>query len=166
MAILKALEICFSKEQFIEKMKQFGWSVNFTDKRKHVTFQNQDGKKVRDSNLSKTFHLNINKEGLENEFVRNRQKLGDTIRNNTRENGFEGSYRQTESFLRESKAARRDSEIKRRNSATDNRTIQNAEVESIASVEQRRLEKHKWSDEQNRARETGKRNKRRSGPEL
>ena len=166
MAILKALEICFSKEQFIEKMKQFGWSVNWTDKRKHVTFQNQDGKKVRDSNLSKTFHLNINKEGLENEFVRNRQKLGDTIRNNTREKGFEGSYRQTESFLRESKAARRDSEIKRRNSATDNRTIQNAEVESIASVEQRRLEKHKWSDEQNRARENGKRNKRRSGPEL
>lgn len=46
-------------------MKQFGWSVNWTEKRKHITFQNQDGKKVRDSNLSKTFHLDISKEGLE-----------------------------------------------------------------------------------------------------
>ena len=63
--MLKALENCISKEKFIEKMKQFGWSVNWTEKRKHITFQNQDGKKVRYSNLSKTFHLDISKEGLE-----------------------------------------------------------------------------------------------------
>ena len=68
MAVLKALENCISKEKFKEKMKQFGWNVNWTEKRKHITFQNQDGKKVRDSNLSKTFHLDISKEGLENEF--------------------------------------------------------------------------------------------------
>jgi hypothetical protein len=74
MAVLKALENCISKEKFIEKMKQFGWSVNWTEKRKHITFQNQDGKKVRDSNLSKTFHLDISKEGLENEFNGNREK--------------------------------------------------------------------------------------------
>ncbi len=55
-------------------MKQFGWNVNWTEKRKHITFQNQDGKKVRDSNLSKTFHLDISKEGLENEFNGNREK--------------------------------------------------------------------------------------------
>ena len=54
-------------------MKQFGWSVNWTEKRKHITFQNQDGRKVRDSNLSKTFHLDISKEGLENEFNRIKQ---------------------------------------------------------------------------------------------
>ena len=65
MAVLKALENCISKEKFIEKMKQFGWNVNWTEKRKHITFQNQDGKKVRDSNLSKTFHLDISKERLE-----------------------------------------------------------------------------------------------------
>lgn len=73
MAVLKALENCISKEKFIEKMKQFGWNVNWTEKRKHITFQNQDGKKVRDSNLSKTFHLDISKEGLENEFNGNRE---------------------------------------------------------------------------------------------
>ena len=74
MAVLKALENCISKEKFIEKMKQFGWNVNWTEKRKHITFQNQDGKKVRDSNLSKTFHLDISKEGLDNEFNGNREK--------------------------------------------------------------------------------------------
>ena len=63
MAVLKALENCISKEKFIEKMKQFGWNVNWTEKRKHIIFQKQDGKKVRDSNLSKTFHLDISKEG-------------------------------------------------------------------------------------------------------
>ena len=45
MAVLKALENCISKEKFKEKMKQFGWNVNWTEKRKHITFQNQDGKK-------------------------------------------------------------------------------------------------------------------------
>ena len=74
MAVLKALENCISKEKFIEKMKQFGWSVNWTEKRKHITFQNQDGRKVRDSNLSKTFHLDISKEGLENEFNGNYER--------------------------------------------------------------------------------------------
>ena len=77
MAVLKALENCISKEKFIEKMKQFGWNVNWTEKRKHITFQNQEGKKVRDSNLFKTFHLDISKEGLENEFNGNRKKSRD-----------------------------------------------------------------------------------------
>ena len=31
MAVLKALENCISKEKFIEKMKQFGWRVNWTE---------------------------------------------------------------------------------------------------------------------------------------
>lgn len=92
MAVLKALENCINKEKFIEKMKQFGWNVNWTEKRKHITFQNQDGKKVRDSNLSKTFHLDISKEGLENEFNENRKQA----RDNRRENEFAGYYRQVE----------------------------------------------------------------------
>ena len=214
MAVLKALENCISKEKFIEKMKQFGWNVNWTEKRKHITFQNQDGKKVRDSNLSKTFHLDISKEGLENEFDRNRQKARDSANRDSRsDEELAGYYRQveaacegaggvtgasdgrerrvtgensedervypeisgkdtqaedgkTEAILRESRNARRNSEIKRRNSASDNRTVRNAEAESIASAEQRRSEKQKWLNEQERARAARRRNKRRSGPEL
>ncbi len=214
MAVLKALENCISKEEFIEKMKQFGWSVNWTEKRKHITFQNQEGKKVRDSNLCKTFHLDISKEGLENEFNGNYERIrAEAERTNGAEKELAGYYRQveaactgpgkdigncdnrekrvtseisedervytgisgkdtqfedgkTEALLQESRNARRISEIKRRNSASDNRTVRNAEVKSITSAEQRRLEKQKRIDEQERARAARKRNKRRSGPEL
>ena len=214
MAVLKALENCISKEKFIEKMKQFGWNVNWTEKRKHITFQNQDGKKVRDSNLSKTFHLDISKEDLENEFDRNYERVRvEAERTNGADEELAGYYRQveaacegaggvtgasdgrerrvtgeksedervypeisgkdtqaengkTEAILRESRNARRNSEIKRRNSSSDNRTVRNAEAESIASAEQRRSEKQKWLNEQERARAARRRNKRRSGPEL
>ena len=214
MAVLKALENCISKEKFIEKMKQFGWSVNWTEKRKHITFQNQDGKKVRDSNLSKTFHLDISKEDLENEFDRNYKRVrAEAERTNGADEELAGYYRQveaacegaggvtgasdgrerrvtgeksedervypeisgkdtqaengkTEAILRESRNARRNSEIKRRNSSFDNRTVRNAEAESIASEEQRRFEEQKRLEEQERARAARRRNKRRSGPEL
>ena len=214
MAVLKALENCISKEKFIEKMKQFGWNVNWTDKRKHITFQNQDGKKVRDSNLSKTFHLDISKEDLENEFDRNYERVRvEAERTNGADEELAGYYRQveaacegaggvtgasdgrerrvtgeksedervypeisgkdtqaengkTEAILRESRNARRNSEIKRRNSSFDNRTVRNAEVESIASAEQRRFEEQKRLEEQERTRAARRRNKRRSGPEL
>ena len=214
MAVLKALENCISKEKFIEKMKQFGWNVNWTDKRKHITFQNQDGKKVRDSNLSKTFHLDISKEDLENEFDRNYERVrAEAERTNGADEELAGYYRQveaacegaggvtgasdgrerqvtgeksedervypeisgkdtqaengkTEFILRESRNARRNSEIKRRNSSFDNRTVRNAEVESIASAEQRRFEEQKRLEEQERTRAARRRNKRRSGPEL
>ena len=214
MAVLKALENCISKEMFIEKMKQFGWNVNWTEKRKHITFQNQDGKKVRDSNLSKTFHLDISKEDLENEFDRNYERVrAGAERTNGADEELAGYYRQveaacegaggvtgasdgrerrvtseksedervyseisgkdtqaengkTEDILRESRNARRNSEIKRRNSSFDNRTVRNAEVESIASEEQRRFEEQKRLEEQERARAARRRNKRRSGPEL
>ena len=214
MAVLKALENCISKEKFIEKMKQFGWKVNWTEKRKHITFQNQVGKKIRDSNLSKTFHLDISKEDLENEFDRNYERVrAEAERTNGADEELAGYYRQveaacegaggvtgasdgrerrvtgeksedervypeisgkdtqaengkTEAILRESRNARRNSEIKRRNSSFDNRTVRNAEVESIASEEQRRFEEQKRLEEQERARAARRRNKRRSGPEL
>lgn len=213
-AVLKALGNCISKEKFIEKMKQFGWSVNWTEKRKHITFQNQDGKKVRDSNLSKTFHLDISKGDLENEFDRNYKRVrAEAERTNGADEELAGYYRQveaacegaggvtgasdgregqvtgkksedervypgisgkdtqaengkTKSILRESRNARRNSEIKRRNSSFNNRTVRNAEAESIASAEQRRSEEQKRLEEQERARAARKRNKRRSEPEL
>ena len=100
MAVLKALENCISKEKFKEKMKQFGWNVNWTEKRKHITFQNQDGKKVRDSNLSKTFHLDISKEGLENEFDRNRKKSRDIeIRESRAAEEFTNYYRELDTAI-------------------------------------------------------------------
>ena len=184
MAVLKALENCISKEKFIEKMKQFGWSVNWTEKRKHITFQNQDGKKVRDSNLSKTFHLDISKEALEYEFNGNYERTrAEAERTNGSDEEFAGYYRQVEAacegagrnagesvvregrvageksedervysgisgkdtqvengktavVLRESRNARRNAEVERRNSADDSRTVRNAETQSVLTAEQ------------------------------
>lgn len=69
-ACLDALEASSSREEFIRQMSERGWNVIWKDSRKHITFQNAEGKKVRDSNLSKTFHLDISKEALISEFER------------------------------------------------------------------------------------------------
>lgn len=69
-AVMEAKEDCCSKEDFIERMHERGWSVTWQDNKKHITFQNENGDKVRDSNLSKTFSLDISKEALLYEFER------------------------------------------------------------------------------------------------
>lgn len=69
-AIMEAKEDCCSKEDFTMRMHERGWSVTWTDNKKHITFQNENGDKVRDSNLSKTFSLDISKEALLYEFER------------------------------------------------------------------------------------------------
>lgn len=40
-------------------MKKRGWKVIWKDLRKNITFENVEGKKVRDKNLSETFNLEI-----------------------------------------------------------------------------------------------------------
>lgn len=80
LACLDAMEICCSKEEFIQSMAERGWNVIWKDSRKHITFQNSEGKKVRDSNLSKTFHLNISKEALTDEFERQAAAREKTVR--------------------------------------------------------------------------------------
>ena len=70
-AILEVLEdICESISDFISAMQDKGWKVNWTDKRKNITFENEKGEKVRDTNISKTFNMNIGKEALIHEFER------------------------------------------------------------------------------------------------
>ncbi len=69
-AYLEVMENCRSKDSFISQMKEKGWTVHWSDTRKHITFENENGEKVRDSNLSKTFKLNIGKEDLKAEFKR------------------------------------------------------------------------------------------------
>lgn len=79
-ACLDSLEISCSREEFIRQMAERGWNVIWKDSRKHITFQNAEGKKVRDSNLSKTFHLDISKEALADEFKRQAAAREETAR--------------------------------------------------------------------------------------
>ena len=97
MVVLTVMESCISREQFIKEMGNLGWNVNWTENRKHITFQNSEGKKVRDSNLSKTFHLKISKGELEDEFIRNEQKERCiTGRDDTADADLARYYRQVE----------------------------------------------------------------------
>lgn len=73
-AITEVASASLNKDDFITKMSEKGWSVIWKDNKKHITFQNQNGNKVRDSNISKTFNLNISKESLNAQFSRTNEQ--------------------------------------------------------------------------------------------
>lgn len=70
-ALLQVIPESSSREEFISGMEQRGWSVQWEDKKKHITFRNGNGDKVRDTNIEKTFTgMEVNKETLTHEFER------------------------------------------------------------------------------------------------
>lgn len=75
-----------SRDEFINSMKEKGYSTKWQDNIKHVTFEDQEGNKVRLSNLEKTFNDNsFTKEGLDDEFSRNQRSKGARTRNKSGE---------------------------------------------------------------------------------
>ncbi|SDB61416.1 relaxase/mobilization nuclease domain-containing protein [Butyrivibrio sp. INlla16] len=97
-----------SKEEFISGMAEKGWSVKWEDKRKHIVFENENGDKVRDSKIEKTFAgLHVNKEALTNEFERQKEiRLSDNRADEERESSaelipadFERYYAEVESAI-------------------------------------------------------------------
>ena len=70
LAVLEVVPKSASREEFIHGMEQRGWTVQWKDSRKHITFMDKKGRKVRDSNLSKTFSIDVRKEALIGEFKR------------------------------------------------------------------------------------------------
>lgn len=73
-AVMDSIEKSTDKQSFIDSMAQQGWNVQWADTKKHITFINNEGRKIRDTNLAKTFNFNIGKEVLINEFERNTEK--------------------------------------------------------------------------------------------
>lgn len=76
-AVDKSLETATNKKEFIEQMREQGYSVKWNDKlkpngeleNKNITFANENGEKVRLSNLQKTFSdEKYSREGLKTEF--------------------------------------------------------------------------------------------------
>lgn len=63
-AVFDSMNDSTSKEQFIKSMEQKGYSVDWQDNHKYIVFTNSEGKKVRNSNLQKTYNLNVGKEEL------------------------------------------------------------------------------------------------------
>ena len=63
-AVYDAMQQSASKEEFISAMNQKGYTVDWQDNHKYIVFINSEGKKVRNSNLQKTYNLNVGKEEL------------------------------------------------------------------------------------------------------
>lgn len=72
-AVLDSLEKAVDKDEFIHEMGERGWGVNWKDSRKIITFENEQGNKVRDTNLTKTFNQDFSKEALLHEFARQKE---------------------------------------------------------------------------------------------
>ena len=70
-AVFDSMQASTSKEEFIKSMESKSYSVNWQDNHKYITFTNSEGKKVRKSNLQKTYNLNVGKEELL-EFFKNK----------------------------------------------------------------------------------------------
>ncbi|MFI3326001.1 MAG: relaxase/mobilization nuclease domain-containing protein [Clostridia bacterium] len=70
-AVAKARQQATSRESFIELMSEQNIKTEWKDTHKNITFTTSEGKKVRNSNLEKTFKVDFGKDGLENEFQTN-----------------------------------------------------------------------------------------------
>ena len=75
MAVMDCLETATSREDFIRQMKERGYETDWQDNHKHVTFTDIARKeagekqcKVRNSNLAKTYHIEVGKEDMLNVF--------------------------------------------------------------------------------------------------
>lgn len=80
-AIIVALKNSFDKESFISNMRELEWTVNWKDSRKNIVFINKNGKKIRDSKLTKTLNVKISKGEILNELERNNRKRQEYSRN-------------------------------------------------------------------------------------
>lgn len=73
-----------NKEEFMKLMEQKEYKVNWINTRKNITFITPEGKKVRSSNLAKTFkNVRFTKEGMLNEFIRNGERIREIGREKT-----------------------------------------------------------------------------------
>lgn len=66
-----AMNESLSREDFIKAMERKGYSVDWQDSHKYIVFTNAEGKKVRNSNLQKTYNMPVGKDELL-EFFRER----------------------------------------------------------------------------------------------
>lgn len=70
-AVSKIKEESISKEDFVARMKEQGYETNWSENRKYITFTDQEGNKIRNNNLEKTFKELFGKEDLEIGFKAN-----------------------------------------------------------------------------------------------
>lgn len=149
-AIVETLQNCTSREAFIAGMTQRGWNVTWTAKKKHITFTNGNGDKVRDTNISKTFSMNIDKENLIHEFERqnDRRLAGSRSDRDREEDGFEQYYREVESAVEgidHAESVRNDPETGAGDPTAFIRKLDDEEKAARAERDNRRAERRRQS---------------------
>ncbi|MCI6767092.1 relaxase/mobilization nuclease domain-containing protein [Porcincola intestinalis] len=149
-AIVETLQDCTSREAFIAGMTQRGWNVTWTAKKKHITFMNGNGDKVRDTNISKTFSMNIDKENLIHEFERQNEcrLAGSRSDRDREEDGFEQYYREVESAVEgidHAESVRNDPETGTGDPAAFIRKLDDEEKAARAERDDRRAERRRQS---------------------
>lgn len=85
LAVMEVKANACSQDDFIREMKQKGWDVIWKSTRKNITFVNEEGRKVRDSNIIKTFNLSVSKGDLLDEFIRNDERRNGILRDDEEE---------------------------------------------------------------------------------
>lgn len=70
-AVLQSKDKAINKQDFINKMAEKGYKTKWQDNHKYITFTDKEGQKVRNSNIEKTFKVNVSREELEHEFKQN-----------------------------------------------------------------------------------------------
>lgn len=85
LAILETKADACSQDDFTRNMEQKGWHVIWKPTRKNITFVNEEGKKVRDRNILKTFNINVMKGELLDEFIRNNERRNGVLRDDEEE---------------------------------------------------------------------------------
>ncbi len=172
LAASDAKESAVSKEEFIQKMEECGWKTTWSDTRKNITFENAEGKKVRNSNLTKTFNIDFSKEALLREFERQKEErakqaaeLDNYYRQLERvDAGLEKAAGRSisddsqpgETIEREGRADTasvvRSAINEVRNSQAERRVVEVAESESRAAAEQRRFAEQQRAENKKRNR--------------
>ena len=66
--IIKAAEKAADRLSFCNELSVHGWKVTWSDSHKYITFENSEGKKVRNRTLTKHLGIDFSKEALEEQF--------------------------------------------------------------------------------------------------
>lgn len=69
-AVYNSMQEATSKKEFLTIMERKGYSVTWRDNHKYIVFTNRDGKKVRNSNLQKTYNMKVGKDELIEYFMK------------------------------------------------------------------------------------------------
>ena len=80
-AITECAKTSKSRQEFCEMLEhEYGWTASWEDSRKHITFSDSHNHRVRNTNIQKTFGIDISKESLQNTLDRNKVKSQKHIR--------------------------------------------------------------------------------------